>query len=65
VIVDNIGLSGVLVRKNENERQVFLTARPWVPETSVWIDAVSQQEGAQTTPPVRLTVRRPTSVAKN
>lgn len=65
VIVDNIGLSGVLVRKNENERQVFLTARPWVPETSVWIDAVSAQEGAQTTPPVRLTVRRPTSVAKN
>ena len=28
VIVDNIGLSGVLVRRGESERQIFLTASP-------------------------------------
>ncbi|MBM4075350.1 MAG: WD40 repeat domain-containing protein, partial [Planctomycetes bacterium] len=39
VIVDNIGLSGVLVRANETERQIFLTARPWVEETSRRIHA--------------------------
>jgi dipeptidyl aminopeptidase/acylaminoacyl peptidase len=34
VIVDNIGLNGVLLPEEKTERTVFLTAAPWVPETS-------------------------------
>ncbi len=30
VIVDNIGLNGIMVRAGENRRQVFLTAAKWV-----------------------------------
>ena len=31
VIVDNIGLNGVLMPKGESERQIFITADAWVP----------------------------------
>lgn len=63
IIVDNIGLSGVLVRKNETERQIFLTARPWVPETDRLIHAVSQQVGSQASPAIPLHVRKKPAVA--
>lgn len=56
VIVDNIGLSGVLVRTKETERQIFLTARPWVPTTSRLIHAVAQVQGNQASRPVKLHV---------
>jgi WD40 repeat protein len=66
IIVDNIGLSGVLVRTNETERQIFLTARPWVPETTVRIHAVAQGEGNQASAPIQLHVRAGNStVAQN
>ena len=58
IIVDNIGLSGVLVRKQETERQIFLTARPWVPSTDRLIHAVAQGVGNQASPAVRLSVRQ-------
>ncbi|WP_373652549.1 c-type cytochrome domain-containing protein [Schlesneria sp. DSM 10557] len=58
IIVDNIGLSGVLVRKQETERQIFLTARPWVPETERLIHAVTQGVGNQGSPPVTLRVKK-------
>jgi dipeptidyl aminopeptidase/acylaminoacyl peptidase len=58
IIVDNIGLSGVLVRKQETERQIFLTARPWVPETDRLIHAVAQGVGNQASPAIRLQVKR-------
>ncbi|WP_010585104.1 WD40 repeat domain-containing protein [Schlesneria paludicola] len=57
IIVDNIGLSGVLVRKQETERQIFLTARSWVPETDRLIHAVAQVAGNQASPAIRLRVR--------
>jgi WD40 repeat protein len=63
IIVDNIGLSGVMIRKGESERQIFITASSWVPETSRLIFGVSQQEGNQASRPVRLIVRRPRNVA--
>lgn len=63
VIVDNIGLSGVLIRKGETERQIFLTARPWVAPTSRLITAVSQNEGLQTSPAVTLEVVSPSQIA--
>lgn len=63
VIVDNIGLSGVLVRANETERQIFLTARPWAPASLRWIDAVAQGQGNVATSAIPLHVRPQTQVA--
>ncbi len=63
IIVDNIGLSGVLVRAKETERQIFLTARPWVPETSRFIHAVAQVQGNQASRPLILQVTGSGTVA--
>jgi hypothetical protein len=63
VIVDNIGLSGVMIRQGETERQIFLTASSWVPETTRLIYGISQQEGNQASRPVRLVVRKPGRMA--
>jgi len=61
VIVDNIGLNGVLIPKGENEREVFLTAAKWVPETDRLCFAIENQAGKQTSLPVLLHVRKPGS----
>ena len=61
VIVDNIGLNGVLMPKGENERQIFLNAAKWVPETDRLCYAVENQAGRQTSLPVLLHVRKPAS----
>ena len=58
VIVDNIGLNGVLIPKGENERQISLTAAKWVPETDQLCYAVENQTGRQTSLPVLLHVRK-------
>src|SRR5205823_9461171 len=59
VIVDNIGLNGVLIPKGENARQIFLNAAKWVPETDRPCYAIEQQAGRQTSHPVLLHVRKP------
>ncbi len=59
VIVDNIGLSGVLIRKDENERESFLSCAKWVRETSRPCYAVEFQAGSQTSLPVILHVKAP------
>ncbi|MCG6154870.1 WD40 domain-containing protein [Rubinisphaera margarita] len=59
IIVDNIGLSGILIRENETERQIFLTASDWVAEQDRWIFGMTQGQGNQTTLPVKLKVRKP------
>jgi WD40 repeat protein len=56
VIVDNIGLNGIMVRAGENERQVFLTAAKWVRPSERLIHAVTDREGAQTSRPLLLRV---------
>jgi hypothetical protein len=61
VIVDNIGLNGVLIPKGQNEREIFLTAAKWVPETDRLCYAVENQAGKQTSLPVMLHVRKPGS----
>jgi mono/diheme cytochrome c family protein len=61
VIVDNIGLNGVLIPKGENERQISLTAAKWVPETDRFCYAVENQAGRQTSVPLLLHVRRAAS----
>jgi len=59
VIVDNIGLNGVLIPKTQNEREIFLTAAKWVPETDRLCFAIENQAGRQTSMPVWLHVRKP------
>jgi hypothetical protein len=59
VIVDDIGLNGVLIPKGENERKIFLSAAKWVPEQERWCYAIEQNAGKQTSPPVLLKVRKP------
>jgi hypothetical protein len=56
VIVDNIGLNGIMVRAGENERQVYLTAAKWVRPTERLIHAVADREGSQTSRPISLRV---------
>lgn len=57
IIVANLGLSGIMVRKGETERQIFITARPWVNATTHLIDAVAQSQGNQASPAIKLHVR--------
>ncbi len=63
VIVDNIGLSGVLMPKGESERQIFITADSWVGETSRQCFAVENQAGNQCSAPVTVHVRRASPLA--
>jgi hypothetical protein len=64
VIVDNIGLSGVLMPKGESERQIFLTADAWVPEETRQCFAIEQQAGGQCSAPVTIHVRKPNTLAE-
>jgi hypothetical protein len=65
IIVEDIGLSGVLVRENETERTIFVRAEPWVPEQSRPFFAQANAEGNQCTRPVMLHVRRSTIAASD
>ncbi|MEP6663874.1 MAG: hypothetical protein ABJC04_09445, partial [Verrucomicrobiota bacterium] len=58
VIVDNIGLNGVLIPKGENERQIFLKAAKWVPETDRFAYCKAQQAGNPTSLPLLIHVRK-------
>jgi hypothetical protein len=62
VIVDNIGLNGVLIPKGENDRQIFIAAAKWVGEMDRPCYAIENQAGRQTSLPVLLHVRRAASV---
>ncbi len=52
VIVDNIGLNAVLIPENESERQIFLTAAPWVGEINRPIYAIAKTDKNATSAPV-------------
>jgi hypothetical protein len=65
VIVDSIGLNGVQIRANENERDVFLSCAKWVPEQDRLIQVVTgnaraneSTEGLQSSFPVLLKIRK-------
>lgn len=64
VIVDNIGLNGVLIPKGEDARQIFLTTAKWVPEVDRFCFAKAAQADNQTSLPVLLHVSRATMQAK-
>lgn len=58
IIVDNIGLSGLLIVEGTSERTFFLTAAKWVPETTRTFHLKAQAEGNQTSWPIRLRVKK-------
>ena len=58
IIVDNIGLNGVLIPPDQNEREIFLTAAKWVPETDRLCHAVSNEAGRQASLPLLVKVRK-------
>ncbi len=58
VIVDNIGLNGVLIPKEQSEREIFLSAARWVPDMDRMCFAIENQAGRQTSMPVMLKVRK-------
>jgi WD40 repeat protein len=63
VIVDDIGLNGVLIPENQTERRIFLSAAPWVSDTSRQIHAVARAGGNQASAPVIFRVQRPADLA--
>ncbi|HQU42627.1 MAG TPA: pre-peptidase C-terminal domain-containing protein [Pirellulales bacterium] len=64
VIVDNIGLNGVLIPEGQDERQIFLTCARWVPDTDRKFHALANNAGGQASQPVTLHVRRTGPLAK-
>jgi hypothetical protein len=48
VIVDNIGLNGVLIPKEDSERDIFLTCAKWVADQDRLCYAIEQNAGRQT-----------------
>ena len=63
VIVDNIGLNGVLIPADKSKRQIFLTAAKWVPEVDRLCFAEAKQADNPTSLPVLLHVRKPLQAA--
>lgn len=57
VIVDNIGLNGILIRANENRRRIYFTAADWVPNARRQIHAVALGQGNQASRPIPFRVR--------
>jgi hypothetical protein len=64
VIVDNIGLNGVLIPKGEDARQIFLTTAKWVADVDRFCFAKAAQAENQTSLPVLLHVRKAATQAK-
>lgn len=64
VIIDNIGLNGLMIVEGQTERVFFLTAADWVPDQSRTFHLKSTEEGNQTSWPVILHVKRPTPAAQ-
>jgi hypothetical protein len=59
VIVDNLGLNGLLVLEDQQERTFFVTADPITPEQVRPFHLTTTAEGGQSSRPVLLHVRRP------
>jgi len=71
VIVDNIGLSGILIPEKQSQRTIFLKCAPWVPETDRYFYAETtnvrggaKDAGSQASGPVLLKVRKGSVVAQ-
>ena len=56
VFVDNIGLNGLIILSESDERRFFITAAPVVQSTRRWIHLKAEHEGGLTSPPIELVV---------
>lgn len=65
VIVNDIGLNGVLITEQLSERTVFLASEVWVPAQKRLFFAEATIDGNQCTVPMILNVIRPETVAGN
>ena len=63
VIVEDIGLNGVLIPEGQKERTIFLRAESWVPETDRLFHAVAKVEGNLVSFPMRLRVQHAPAVS--
>ncbi|MFO0820449.1 MAG: c-type cytochrome domain-containing protein [Pirellulales bacterium] len=59
VIVDDIGLNGVLLPEGQSERILFLSSESWVPGTDRRFHAVAKVDGDQVSRPLWLRVASP------
>ncbi|MCA9040997.1 MAG: hypothetical protein KDA65_11665 [Planctomycetaceae bacterium] len=64
VIVDNIGLNGLMIPEGQNEQIFFLTASKWLPEQTRLFHLKANPEDGLTTLPIRLKVVRENQVAQ-
>lgn len=64
VIVDNIGLNGVLIPEGQSERTIYFTAEHWVPETTRTLQATAEVDGGLASPPITLHVLPPSGLAR-
>ena len=63
LIVDNIGLNGLLILEKQTERNFFISAAKWVPEQERLFHLKTDVEGGQAAAPVLIRVRRSGAVA--
>ena len=64
LIVDNIGLNGLLILEKQTERNFFISAAKWVPEQERLFHLKTDVEGGQAAAPVLIRVRRSGAVAE-
>jgi len=65
VIVDNIGLSGLMIPEGQTDRTFFLTAAKWMTDTTRLIHLKTEGHGGITTLPVILHIKRPEAIVEN
>ena len=63
--VDNVGLNGLLILSGLDRREFFVTAAPWVPETTRTFHLNTSAAGGQASYPVVLHVRRDGKLASD
>ena len=63
LIVDNIGLNGLLILEKQTERHFFISAAKWVPDQERLFHLKTDVEGGQAAAPVLIRVRRRGAVA--
>jgi hypothetical protein len=64
VIVDNIGLSGVLIPEGQSERRITISAAGWVPEITRQAHALSTEPAGHASPPITVRIRNQPTVAQ-
>ncbi len=64
VIVEDIGLNGVLIPEGQTERRIFLKAEPWVQPMTRMVHAVATNAQSQASAAATVHIATPTSVAQ-